>query len=353
MPADKGSVPLPSASAVAVIPARNEGQTIGQTIRSLLEQNYRPPIQIVLVDDDSCDGTAEIARRAAEADGAGKRLTVVHSTPLPAGWTGKLWALSQGVDHAMKLQPDFLLFTDADIRHHADSLNRLLSVTESQKCDLVSHMVKLRCQSVSEKALIPAFVYFFLQLYPPSWIRSGKHRTAGAAGGCILIRSQVLARIGGLASIRNAVIDDCALASAVKRSGGRLWMELPGETCSLRSYGSFREIGQMISRTAFYQLEHSTPLLLATTIGLLLTYVLPLAALLSGQRAAAICGGGAWLLMTFSYWPMIRFYGLSPAWCLGLPAVALFYLGATVHSAVQYWTGRGGTWKGRVQDAHK
>ena len=345
------SAPLQSPIVGAVIPARNEAETIGKTIGSLLEQNYQPSLHIVLVDDGSSDTTAEVARQAAAARDASHRLTILNGKPLPAGWTGKLWALSQGVDQARALQPEFLLLTDADILHGADSLGSLVSLAEDEQCDLVSYMVKLACQSRAEKLLIPAFVYFFLQLYPPSWIQSTKRKTAGAAGGCVLIRSRALDGIGGLAVIRDAVIDDCALARAIKRNGGRIRLALTAETASLRSYGSYREIGQMISRTAFYQLKHSTWLLLATLLGLLITYVVPIIALCSRQQAATILGGLAWLLLVASYWPMVRFYRLSAGWVLTLPVAALFYSGTTLHSAVRYWSGKGGQWKERVQDA--
>jgi hopene-associated glycosyltransferase HpnB len=335
---------------VAVIPARNEAEVIGEAITSLLQQDLPDPLEIILIDDASTDGTSGSARFAAERCGATDRLTVIQGKPLVPRWTGKLWALSQGVAAATERGPDYLLLTDADIRHGKHSLADLLQIAASGNYDLASLMVKLHCETAAERALIPAFVFFFLMLYPPAWISSPKKRTAGAAGGCILIRSEALQRIGGLASIRNQIIDDCALARAVKRSGGRIWMGLSGDTESIRGYGSFGEIGRMISRTAFNQLRHSPAILAGTITGLFLTYLLPFVLLFSGKLTALALGATAWMLMAIAYLPMVHFYRRGFWWSFALPAVALFYMCATVHSAVQYWRGKGGEWKGRVQD---
>jgi len=326
---------------VAVIPARNEAAVIGRCLKSLLEQS----VSAVVVDDASADNTAPIARTL------GPGVTVLQGQPLPSGWTGKLWALSQGVSYASALAPDYLLFSDADIQHGPNSVAELVSVAEASNCDLVSYMVKLPCVSLEEKAFIPAFVFFFLMLYPPEWIASERFQTAGAAGGCILIRPAALQRIGGVSAIRSEVIDDCALARAVKRSGGRIWMGLTTSTRSMRAYGSFSEIGRMISRTAFNQLHHSFLLLVGTLLGLFFTFLFPPILLFSGHLIPALLGSAAWLLMSISYLPMLRFYERSPLWSLCLPAVAAFYAGATIRSALQYWRGKGGEWKGRVQDA--
>lgn len=333
---------------VAIVPARNEADVIGEAVTSLLTQDL--PLLVVLVDDASTDNTAGVARlAAARASGEGK-LTIVSGADLPEGWTGKLWALSQGTEEALKHNPDYLIFTDADIRHDVHNVAGLVAKAEGEELDLASYMVRLSTSKFAEKALIPAFVYFFLQLYPPGWIASAKHRSAGAAGGCILIRPAALARIGGHAAIRGQIIDDCALARAVKESGGKIWMGLTQKTQSIRPYGGFAEIGRMISRSAFNQLQHSIWLLAGTLLGLTLTYVVPVAAICSAEPRAAILGGIAWLTMSLSYAPMIRFYGLPLIWSAGLPLIAVFYAGATVHSAVQYWRGKGGVWKGRVQD---
>jgi hopene-associated glycosyltransferase HpnB len=261
-----------------------------------------------------------------------------------------VWAMAQGVEAAAAHDPDYLLFTDADIHHDADNVAALVALAEAQQRDLVSYMVRLSTTSLAERCLIPAFVFFFFSLYPPAWIASPRHRTAGAAGGCILIRPQALARGGGLQSIRSQIIDDCALARAVKAAGGSLWLGLTRTARSTRPYGSFSQIGRMISRTAFNQLHHSYWLLGATIMGLFCTYLLPVLLLLSGQPAPVALGAAAWALMSIGYAPMIRFYGLSPLWSVCLPAIAMFYAAATLCSALQYQLGRGGSWKGRMQD---
>jgi hopene-associated glycosyltransferase HpnB len=335
---------------VAVIPARNEADVIGQAVASLLTQDFPAPLDIVLVDDASTDGTAEAARQAAQKIGRAEQLTVLTGAPLPPGWTGKLWAVSQGAQAACERQPEYLLFTDADIRHHSRSVAELVSKAEADQLDLASYMVRLSTANFAEKALIPAFVYFFLQLYPPHWIASTKNKTAGAAGGCLLIKPEALARIGGHAAIRGQIIDDCSLARAVKSSGGKIWMGLSAQTQSLRPYEGFAEIGRMISRSAFNQLQHSALLLAGTLLALAVTYVVPVAALCSGQLLASSFGALAWLLMSISYAPMIRFYRLPLIWAFCLPLIAIFYAGATLHSAIQYWRGKGGRWKGRIQD---
>jgi hopene-associated glycosyltransferase HpnB len=242
------------------------------------------------------------------------------------------------------------LFTDADVAHTPETLGRMLAIAGGGR-DLVSFMVKLQCRTLAEKLLIPAFVFFFFMLYPPAWVGDPRRGTAGAAGGCILIRPAALARAGGLERIRDQIIDDCALANAVKRSGGRLWLSLTESSASLRPYESLAEIGRMISRTAFNQLRHSAWLLLATLFGLAIAYLAPPVLLFAGRGAAAALAGAAWAAMTLSYLPMVRFYRLRPAWALNLPLAAAFYAGATIHSALLYWSGRGGRWKGRVQDA--
>jgi hopene-associated glycosyltransferase HpnB len=348
---------LPAAAAVvrgrivAIVPARNEAEHIGRAVRSLLAQRWDGELRVVGVADGSTDGTAGEARRAAAAAGGEGRLTVLTGAPLAPGWSGKLWAMAQGVAAAEPLAPDFLLFTDADIEHAGDSVAALAAEAERQRRDLVSVMVRLSSATWAERCLIPAFVFFFFKLYPPRWIASGASRTAAAAGGCILIRPAALARAGGLEAIRGEIIDDCALAARVKASGGSLWLGLARDTRSLRVYGSFAEIGAMISRTAFNQLRHSWVLLGASLAGLAVTYVAPPLLLASGAPLCMALGGLAWALMTLAYLPLVRFYRLAPAYALLLPAVALFYAGATLHSALRYASGRGGQWKGRAQDA--
>ncbi len=339
-----------AARVVAIIPARDEADLIGDTVRSLLQQTHVLPLQIIVVDDASTDGTAGAAAGAASAINASGRLTVVRGTALPGGWSGKLWAMSQGVKAAAPLQADYLLFTDADIHHEADAVAAMVARAESDRLDLLSCMVELRAQTLAEKLLVPAFVFFFFMLYPPNWIASSRARTAGAAGGCMLMRPRALAAMGGLEAIRSALIDDCALARAAKHSGARIWLGLTRRSRSTRPYGSFGAVGRMISRTAFNQLRHSYLLLGATLAGLCLTYLVPPALLFSRHPTLIALGAGGWLLMSLAYWPIVRFYRLPAAWVLTLPAVAVFYAAATAHSAVQYGLHRGGQWKGRIQD---
>jgi len=336
------SNPPPKTVAV-IIPARNEEAVVGQAVASLLQQAYPGRIHVFLVDDHSTDGTVAAA-------GTDNRLTVVEAGPLPHGWTGKLWAVSEGLKRAEALQPDYILLTDADIVHARDSVAGLVARAEAADLDLASVMVKLQCRTLAERALIPAFVFFFLKLYPPAWTSSRTHKTAGAAGGCILIRPSALARIGGIAAIRRELIDDCALARAVKK-GGNIWMGLAQETSSIRDYSNFAEIRRMISRTAFTQLRHSAVLLAGTVLSMAVVYLAPPLLMFTGDPVAAALGLAAWTLMTISYLPTLRFYGRSWAWASLLPLIALFYMSATVDSAIRFWTGRGGLWKDRVQDA--
>jgi hopene-associated glycosyltransferase HpnB len=336
----------------AVVPARDEADVIAPSITSLLQQQGSR-VHVILIDDSSSDGTASVAIAAAESAKHSDRLSVIPGLPLPAGWSGKLWAVHQGVEKAMSLNPGFILLTDADIVHAPDNLQRLLAKAQSGNYDLVSIMVKLHCQSFAERALIPAFVFFFLMLYPPSWITNPRRKAAGAAGGCILLRPDALARAGGIAAIRHEIIDDCALAARVKSSGGKIWLGLTQDTHSIRPYPSFAAIGRMISRAAFNQLRHSTLLLLGAILGLAVTYLAPPALLLSRHLVPALLGAAAWLLMSICFWPFVRLYRLNVLWTLLLPATALFYMGATVHSAFRFWMGKGGEWKGRVQDPVK
>jgi len=342
---------VPPRRVVAVIPARDEAPVIAEAVESLLRQRFAGSIEVVVVDDGSTDDTAGAARAAAgQVAGASTHLTVLRSAPLPAGWTGKLWAMSQGLARACELNPDYLLLTDADIHHDPDNVAALLARAEAQGHDLVSYMVRLSVASFAERFLMPAFVFFFFMLYPPAWVASPRFRAAAAAGGCMLVRPEALARIGGLQSFRSHIIDDCALARAIKGSGGSVRLGLTRTARSVRSYGTFREIGRLISRTAFSQLRHSYGLLVVTLAGLAVTYLLPPLLLLTGDRMTIAFAGAAWALMSVAYLPMVRFYGLGALWSLALPAVAVFYAGATAHSAVQYALGRGGNWKGRAQD---
>ena len=322
---------------IAVIPARNEASVIGRAVASLA-----PQVRVVVVDDASSDTTADVARTAGAM--------VVTAPPLPQGWSGKLWAVSEGIRSQSANPPEYWLLTDADIVHPPGAVSDLVARARTGGYDLVSYMVTLECRTPAEQFLIPAFVFFFFMLYPPAWIRSRHRQTAGAAGGCMLIRRQALERIGGIERIRGALIDDCTLAHEVKRSGGTVWLGLSARARSIRSYATFGEIGRMVSRTAFTQLGYSWWLLAATVVGLALTYLMPPALTLFGPAGAAKgLGALAWLAMSAAYFPAVRFYGRPWFWAMMLPAAALFYMGATVQSAVAWARGRGGMWKDRAQ----
>ena len=333
----------------AIVPARNEAENIAKTVHSLAAQEYPGEFSIIIVDDHSEDGTAALAQKAASESGASQRVKIHSAASLSPGWTGKLWALNEGVQVASEHQPDFLWFTDADIEHAPDTLHRLVFRAERDSLDLVSLMVLLQAETFPERLLIPPFLYFFLMLYPPRWISDPSAGTAGAAGGCILLRRNVLAPIGGIASIRSEVIDDCALARAVKKNGGRIWMGLTRASFSLRGYGTFPEIRNMIARTAFTQLRYSFLLLAVALAGLFVTFILPWFSFLSGEDPAWFLASTAICLMTVTFGVTVRFYALPWPWALALPLAALYYGYATCVSAVRYWLGRGGQWKGRVQ----
>ena len=334
---------------VAVVPARNEATTISQAISSLAKQDYPGEFSIVVVDDHSEDGTAALAQQAANESGASQRLKIHSATPLAPGWTGKLWALNEGISATSEKGVEFFWFTDADIEHAPDTLRRLVFRAEKNSLDLTSLMVLLHANTFAERLLIPAFLYFFLLLYPPRWIADPNASTAGAAGGCILLRRNVLAPIGGMASIRGEVIDDCALARAVKKNGGKIWMGLTRVSVSLRGYGTFAEIRDLIARTAFTQLHYSFAFLAIALAGLFGTFLLPWILFFAYPGEAWLLVDTAIALMTATFLLTVRFYNLSAAWALTLPFAAVFYGYATCVSAVRYWLGRGGQWKGRAQ----
>lgn len=336
-----------------VIPARNEADLIGTTVRSHLTQTYPGSLFVVLVDDQSTDGTATVARDAAVSLVLGDRLTVLSGQPLPPGWTGKLWAMEQGFRYlaAQATPPDYVLFTDADIEHDRLGVQQLVTKAEAETLDLVSLMVQLRCQSLWEKLLIPAFIFFFQMLYPFRWVNDPRKQTAAAAGGCALIRFSALQRINGLQSIRQALIDDCALGAAVKAEGA-IWLGLSTTTHSLRPYPDLASIWSMVTRSAYTQLNYSPWLLVGTLLGMALVYLIPPVGLglglLWGNNALAVTGLGAWLLMAIAYWPTVRLYRVAPAIALALPFIALLYTLMTLDSARRHWVGQGGAWKGRV-----
>lgn len=338
---------------VAIVPARNEAQTIVRAVTSLAKQEYPGEFSILVVDDHSEDGTAEFAQKAAKECGAVERIAVHSAAELPQEWTGKVWAMNEGVHTATKRASDYFWFTDADIEHAPNTLQHLVSRAEHNSLDLASVMVLLQAKTFPERLLIPPFLYFFLMLYPPRSIADAKTRTAGAAGGCILLRSSALERIGGFAAIRGEVIDDCALAQAVKKSGGKIWMGLTRASVSLRSYGSFAEIRDLIARTAFTQLRYSLFLLVATLLALFATYILPFLSFFEGEDPGWFLAATAICLMAVSFGVTVRYYNLKFLWALTLPIAATFYAYATCLSAVRYWLGRGAQWKGRSQATQK
>jgi hopene-associated glycosyltransferase HpnB len=336
---------------VAIVPARNEASTIAETVASLAAQDYPGQFSILVVDDHSEDGTPDLARKASTEASAADRLRVISAPQLEAGWTGKLWALEAGLKAGAELAPQFYWFTDADIIHAPETLRSLVARAERDKLDLASLMVQLQAETLPEKFVIPAFLYFFLMLYPPRWIANPKTRTAGAAGGCVLLRRTALERSGGLAAIRSEIIDDCSLARTVKRSGGAIWMGLTRRSVSLRRYQGFGELRDMIARTAFTQLNYSKQRLLGTLAGLVVTFLAPVILALHADARIWLPALLAWCLMSASFLPTVVFYRLSPIWSPFLPASAIFYSYATLLSAVRYWLGRGGQWKGRAQVA--
>lgn len=351
-------------SVCVVVPARDEADVLPVSLRSLLAQNYSGPFKVILVDDQSTDGTANVARKVAEELNT-SQLHILATSPLPTGWTGKLWALEQGIQQAQISipSPEYLLLTDADIEHDVANLRNLVIKAQQENLDLVSLMVRLRCQSFWEQFLIPAFVFFFQKLYPFRWVNDPANSTAAAAGGCILMRREALVRAGGIQVVRQALIDDCALAQAIKstsqlsQSGakGGIWLGLTASTHSLRSYDSLATIWEMVARTAFTQLNYSPFLLLGTLIAMTLIYLVPPAGVilggLTGNWLIAIAGLLSWLLMAGAYLPTLRLYRCSPLWAFCLSAIALLYTLMTLDSALRHWRGRGGAWKGRVYPA--
>ena len=346
-------------SVCAVIPARNEATMLPVTLRSLLIQDYPGTFTVILVDDQSTDGTSSVAQSVAQELDKSWPIKLLAGEPLPPGWTGKLWAIEQGIRQALRYEPppDYFLLTDADIEHDTLNLRHLVAKAQQENLDLVSLMVLLRCQGFWEQLLIPAFIFFFQKLYPFRWVNDPNNATAAAAGGCILIHREALDRVGGIQVVRGALIDDCALGHAVKSSGqpegkGRIWLGLSQLTRSLRPYPSLTTIWEMVARTAFTQLNYSPWLLLGTLIAMTLIYIVPpvgaIFGALTGNWLVAIVSGFSWLLMAWAYLPTLRFYGCSPLLAFCLPAIALLYTLMTLDSALRHWQGRGGAWKGRV-----
>jgi len=334
----------------AIIPARDEVETVGETVASLLRQDYGGIFTVVVVDDQSRDATARIAREAATALAAGERLTVLSGRALPPGWTGKLWAQQQGVEFADNAPqpPDYLLLTDADIVYAPDALASLVARAGRHGFVLTSLMAKLRCKSFAERMFVPAFIFFFQMLYPFAWASDPRRATAAAAGGCMLVRRDALQAAGGLASIRGALIDDCALAKGLK-AHGPISIALTDRVHSVRAYPSVGDIRRMVSRTAYAQLRYSPVLLAGTVLGLTLTYLAPVALAVFARGVPQFAGIFVWILMALAFRPTLRFYRLSWLWAPTLPAIAAAYMAFTVDSAYQHALGRGGMWKGRAQ----
>jgi hopene-associated glycosyltransferase HpnB len=353
-------IPNPQGNAApfvcVILPARNEADILPHTLPTLLEQDYGGELAIVVVDDQSTDGTGELCQTLGQK--AFRSPTILRGEPLPAGWSGKIWAMEQGIRWLgrQQRQPDYYLFTDADIAHAPDNIQNLVAKAETENIGLVSLMVLLHCQSGWERLLIPAFVFFFQLLYPFPWVNNPRHPWAGAAGGCILLRRQALERIGGLASLRQALIDDCTLAQKVKGAHYSLWLGLTDKTLSLRAYDQLAGIWDMVARTAYSQLNYNPLLLLGTVLGMILVYALPplglLLGLMGGQPLVAIVGGLGWGLMAIAYGPTLKLYQQSLWWGLTLPWAAVLYTLMTLDSARRQWQGRGGAWKGRVYSSN-
>jgi len=336
-------------SVVAVIPARNEAMVIGGTIASLLRQDYPGNLEVIVVDDHSTDGTADAARHAAAAGSASNRVTVLQAPSLPDGWTGKLWAMHRGISHAESLPepPDYLLLTDADIHYADDTLTELVGRAVRDRLLLTSLMARLRCQSFVERAMIPAFVFFFQMLYPFTWVNRADRATAAAAGGCMLVLRRALQAAGGIEAIRGELIDDCALAGLLKNHGP-IWLGLTERVRSVRAYASVADIRRMVARCAYAQLRFSPWRLAGATAAMIVAYLAPPALSLFGSGAAQLLGALAWAQMALAFQPTLRLYGVSPWWGLALPAIAATYVVFTLDSAYQHWRGRGGEWKGRI-----
>jgi len=347
---------------VAVIPARNEEAVLGKTLPTVLDQQYAGELRVIVVDDHSEDDTASVAHRAAEQSEYPSRLTVHPNQPLPKKWAGKVWAMNSGAQlgaqEQEQNQADYVWFTDADIAHDPGMLQALVDKATTENLDLVSVMAQLRVDTGWDRLLIPAFVYFFAKLYPFRLVNNPRRRTAGAAGGCILVRRSTLEKAGGLEAIRSALIDDCALGRLIKRQGGRVWLGFTRSVLSVRVYGTLRSIWDMVARSAFHQLGYSLLKLVGTLIGMVLIYAVPPVATIAGFMGAvagtpgsaslALVGGATWGLMSISFIPILRHQReglwLAPA----LPLAGVLYTAMTVSSAWRHVTGRSGTWKGRT-----
>lgn len=333
---------------VAVVPARDEAAGIARSVTSILQQPYPGSLSMILIDDQSSDGTADLAARAAAAIGESDRLTVLRGQPLPSGWTGKMWAVKQGLDLAAQSNPDYVLLTDADIVYSGNVVTQLATRVRNDNLVMASVMAKLRCESLAEKFLIPAFVFFFGMLYPFAWVRRSDRSTGAAAGGCILARFDALKRAGGIEAIRGALIDDCALGARLK-STGPVWLGFTHDVKSIRASDEISDIGRMISRAAYAQLRYSLLLLAGMVIAMTVIFLSPVGLVFAADPLTRTLAVGSWVLMALAFQPTLRYYGQSPFWGLALPLIALAYMVFTLNSAYQYLRGRGGMWKGRAQ----
>ncbi len=335
---------------VAIVPARDEASVIARSIGSLLRQDYPEHFSVVVVDDQSSDGTANSALAAARAAGAIDRVSIIGGTEVPQGWTGKLWAMHQGLaaTEVGSAPPEFVLFSDADITFAPQTLRRLVTIARSKRTVLTSLMVKLRCQSAAERWLVPAFVFYFQKLYPFAWVNDPKRATAAAAGGCMLVKREVLASAGGLDALKNNLIDDCALAALMKRRGP-IWLGLTNHVHSLRAYPTLADFKQTVVRSAFAQLRGSPLQLAGAVVGMVTVYLAPPFFAVFTHGAAQTAGVASWILMALSFVPTLRLYGQAVVRCFALPVIAAAFTAFTLESALLYWRGHGGYWKGRFQ----
>lgn len=342
--------PIQKSPEIAVIiPARNEEHLISQSVSSLLQQDYRGTISLIIVNDNSDDDTFNIIETISEHN---NNVYVIDGKATPSDWTGKTWAMKQGVELAKKLFPhaEYYLFTDSDIYHHQTNVTELVAKAMNKNLALVSLMVKLRCTSNWERLLIPAFVFFFQKLYPFSWVNNPKKASAAAAGGCMLIKCNILEKTGGIEIIKGEIIDDCALAKCIKQSD-RIWIGLTKSTKSLRKYNSLFDISLMVCRTAFIQLNYSFLYLIFTLVGMLVIYIVPLISIFIGiliaESLLTALGIMSLVAMSFSYAPTLKLYN-RPVWEASfLPIAAFLYSVMTTFSAWQYLYGHPPTWRGR------
>ncbi len=343
-PALTARTPSGQSKIVAIVPARDEAESIRESLLSLLAQDDPGELSIIVVDDNSTDETGQIAA-SLQADG---RLTIIPGQPLPGGWTGKLWAIHQGLAHEKAKAADYMLLTDADIVHGRDHLSDLVAQAEAKGLDLVSEMVRLHCTTMAERALIPAFVFYFQMLYPFAWVADPAKRLAGAAGGTTLLRRATLDRVEGVSRIRGRLIDDCALAGEVKSSGGRIWLGHAEGAVSTRVYSGWRDIWNMIARTAYTQLDHSPLKLLGCIVAMGLVYGAPPLVAVLAHGLPRMLGLLSWFAMAFAFQPTLRRYRRSWLWGIALPCIGMFYLCATLDSAVRRHAGRGERWRSRI-----